>query len=98
MADNAMGDYYLHESPYETIKYMEFLAEQWVKNGVPASKIPSLLMVIKYCSPRLGSKGGLDTLDSDLLKIENYAHRARVGGWIPSCDNASRMAEGAESR
>lgn len=80
--DVAMGDHYVHNNPLETINVMEYLANEWTRNGIAPRIICDLLQVIKYCSSRLGRKGGKDTLADDLLKIENYAHRARTGEWL----------------
>lgn len=78
----ATGDYYVHDNPLETINVMEFLAKEWVKNGLPPETICDLLQAVKYLSPRLGKKGGKEDLEKDLFKIENYAHRARTGEWL----------------
>lgn len=79
---DSTGEYYVHTHPFETINYMEYLAEEWTKNKLPPKVICALLQVAKYLSPRLGRKGGKEELEKDLFKIENYAHRARTGGWI----------------
>lgn len=76
------GEYYVHDNPLETINVMEFLAKEWIKNGIPPEKVCDLLQVAKYLSPRLGRKGTMEDLDKDLFKIENYAHRARTGKWL----------------
>lgn len=81
--NDGTGAYYVHNHPLETINYMEYLAEEWTKNNIPPKIICDLLQVAKYLSPRLGRKGGMDELKKDLFKIENYAHRARIGKWIP---------------
>lgn len=79
---DSTGEYYVHNHSFETINYMEYLAEEWTKNKLPPKVICDLLQVAKYLSPRLGRKGGKEELEKDLFKIENYAHRARTGGWI----------------
>lgn len=79
---DSTGKYYVHDHPLETINYMEYLAEEWTKNKISPKIICSLLQVAKYLSPRLGRKGGMEDLEKDLFKIENYAHRARTGVWI----------------
>ena len=80
----AMGGHYVHGSPLETIKVMEFFAREWTKNGISPEMICDLLQAAKYLSPRLGRKDAecRRTLEDDLLKIENYVHRARTGEWI----------------
>ncbi len=82
-SNDGSGAYYVHDHPMETINYMEYLAEEWTKNNIPPKIICDLLQVAKYLSPRLGRKGGMEELQKDLFKIENYAHRARIGEWIP---------------
>lgn len=79
---DSTGKYYVHDHPLETINYMEYLAEEWTKNKISPKIICDLLQVAKYLSPRLGRKGGMEDLEKDLFKIENYAHRARTGAWI----------------
>lgn len=73
---SADGGYYNHKDPFETINYMEYLSRKWTENGVPPEVQTNLLNVIKYCSPRLGKKGGIETLKDDLFKIANYSFRS----------------------
>ena len=78
MKETATGTYY--DGKIETIKYLEYIIEALVKNGVEPSKAYNVAMALKYLSSRLGAK---DPVDVELLKAENYIHRARTGEWLP---------------
>lgn len=75
----ATGEYY--EGRIETIDYLEFVMEALIKNGVQASRAYDVVAALKYLSPRLGSKSETP-IELDLMKAENYIHRARTGMWL----------------
>lgn len=75
----ASGTYY--DGKYETIDYLEFIVEALVRNGIPASRAYDVVSALKYLSPRLGAKSG-NPIELDLMKAENYIHRARTGKWL----------------
>lgn len=75
----ASGEYY--DGEIETIQYLEQMAECLIRNGVPPKKAHNIIAALKYLSPRLGAKD--DTpIELDLMKAENYIHRARTGKWL----------------
>lgn len=65
----------------ETCELMEQVANKVINATGEINKALWSAMAMKHID-RLGSKDGND-LDEELLKIENYAHRARTGTWIP---------------
>ena len=78
-SQTATGDYY--DGKIETIDYLEFLMDALVRNGVPASRAFNVVTAVKYLSPRLGAKAD-QPIELDLMKAENYIHRARTGKWL----------------
>jgi hypothetical protein len=50
-------------------------------NGIPASRVYNVVAAVKYLSPRLGAKAD-QPIELDLMKAENYIHRARTGKWL----------------
>jgi hypothetical protein len=64
----------------ETCELMEQVACNVVKSGGCIKKALWSAMAMKHLD-RLGTKDGTN-LDEELLKIENYAHRARTEKWI----------------
>lgn len=75
----ATGEYY--DGKIETIQYLEQMAECLIKNGVPPKQAYNIIAALKYLSSRLGAKD--DTpIEVDLMKAENYIHRARTGKWL----------------
>ena len=78
-SQTATGDYY--DGKIETIDYLEFLMDALVSNGIPASRAYNVVAAVKYLSPRLGAKVD-QTIELDLMKAENYIHRARTGKWL----------------
>lgn len=75
----ATGTYY--EGEIETIDYLESTMDALVRNGIPASRAYNVVAALKYLSSRLGSKSGTP-IELDLMKAENYIHRARTGKWL----------------
>lgn len=75
----ATGEYY--DGKIETIDYLEFIMDALVRNGIPASRAYDVVSALKYLSPRLGSKSETP-IELDLMKAENYIHRARTGKWL----------------
>ena len=75
----ATGEYY--DGKIETIDYLEFIIDALVRNGIPASRAYDVVAALKYLSPRLGSKSETP-IELDLMKAENYIHRARTGKWL----------------
>lgn len=78
-SQTATGEYY--DGKIETINYMEFLMDALTRNGIPASRALNIVSAVKYLSPRLGAKVD-QPIELDLLKAENYIHRARTGKWL----------------
>lgn len=78
-SQTATGDYY--DGKIETIDYLEFLMDALVRNGIPPSRAYNVVAAVKYLSPRLGAKFG-QPIELDLMKAENYIHRARTGKWL----------------
>ena len=75
----ATGEYY--DGKIETIDYLESTMDALVRNGVPASRAYDVVAALKYLSSRLGSKSETP-IELDLMKAENYIHRARTGKWL----------------
>ena len=78
-SQTATGEYY--DGKIETIEYLEFLMDALVRNGVPPSRAYDVVAAVKYLSPRLGGKAD-QPIELDLMKAENYIHRARTGTWL----------------
>lgn len=79
-SQTATGEYY--DGKIETIDYLEFLMDALVHgNGVPASRAYDVVAAVKYLSTRLGGKAD-QPIELDLMKAENYIHRARTGKWL----------------
>lgn len=78
-SQTATGDYY--DGEIETIDYLESLMDALVRNRIPASRAFNVVTAVKYLSPRLGAKAD-QPIELDLMKAENYIHRARTGKWI----------------
>lgn len=75
----ATGDYY--DGKIETIDYLEYMLGVLIKNGMDPARAYDVIAALKYLSPRLGAKD--DTpVQVDLMKAENYIHRARTGKWL----------------
>ena len=75
----ATGEYY--DGKIETIDYLEYMLGVLIKNGMDPARAYDVIAALKYLSPRLGSKD--DTpVQVDLMKAENYIHRARTGKWL----------------
>lgn len=79
-SQTATGEYY--DGKIETIEYLEFLMDALTRNGIPASRTYNIVAAVKYLSPRLGAKAD-QPIELDLMKAENYIHRARTGKWLP---------------
>lgn len=82
MANNktATGEYY-EGAKVETIDFLEEMIKKLLENGIPPERAYDVVCALKYLSTRLGSKD--DTpYQLDLLKAENYIHRARTGHWF----------------
>ena len=78
-SQTATGEYY--DGKIETIDYMEFLMDALTRNRIPASRAYNIVAAVKYLSPRLGAKAD-QPIELDLMKAENYIHRARTGKWL----------------
>ena len=79
-SQTATGEYY--DGEIETIDYLEFLMDALVhRKRVPASRAYDVVAAVKYLSPRLGGKAD-QPIELDLMKAENYIHRARTGKWL----------------
>lgn len=78
-SQTATGEYY--DGKIETIEYLEFLVDALTRNGIPASRAYNIVAAVKYLSPRLGAKAD-QPIELDLIKAENYIHRARTGKWL----------------
>ena len=76
----ATGEYY--DGEVETIVYLESLATALIRNGVEPKRAHNIVAATKYLSSRLGAKAD-QPIELDLMKAENYIHRARTGKWIP---------------
>ena len=76
----ATGEYY--DGEVETIVYLERLATALVKNVVDPKRVYNIVAATKYLSSRLGAKAD-QPIELDLMKAENYIHRARTGKWLP---------------
>lgn len=76
----ATGEYY--DGEVETIVYLECLATALIRNGVEPKRAHNIVAATKYLSSRLGAKAD-QPIELDLMKAENYIHRARTGKWLP---------------
>lgn len=76
----ATGEYY--DGEVETIVYLECLATALIRNGVEPRRAHNIVAATKYLSSRLGAKAD-QPIELDLMKAENYIHRARTGKWLP---------------
>ena len=75
----ATGEYY--DGEVETIVYLECLATALIRNGVEPKRAHNIVAATKYLSSRLGAKAD-QPIELDLMKAENYIHRARTGKWL----------------
>lgn len=75
----ATGDYY--GGKFETIDYLEYMMVKLLENNVPPERAYDVTCALKYLSPRLGAKAD-QPIELDLMKAENYIHRARTGKWL----------------
>lgn len=73
-------DHYKNNRVVETYVLMEQVAENVITADGTIKEALWSAMAMKHID-RLGTKGSTD-LHDELLKIENYAHRARTGEWI----------------
>lgn len=76
----ATGEYY-KGATVETIDFLEQMMAKLLANGIPPGRAYDVVCALKYLSPRLGSKDETP-YQLDLLKAENYIHRARTGHWL----------------
>ena len=77
----ATGEYY-DGGEVETIVYLEGLITALIRNGVEPKRAHNIVAATKYLSSRLGAKAD-QPIELDLMKAENYIHRARTGKWLP---------------
>lgn len=70
-----------YEGKFETIDYLEYMMAKLLENGVMPNRAYDIVSALKYLSSRLNSKPGTP-LELDLMKAENYIHRARTGKWL----------------
>lgn len=78
-SQTATGDYY--DGKFETIDYLEYMMVKLLENNVPPERAYDVTCALKYLSPRLGAKAD-QPIELDLMKAENYIHRARTGKWL----------------
>ncbi len=78
-SQTATGDYY--DGKFETIDYLEYMMVKLLGNSVPPERAYDVVCALKYLSPRLGAKAD-QPIELDLMKAENYIHRARTGKWL----------------
>ena len=78
-SQTATGDYY--DGKVETIDYLEYMMVKLLENNVPPERAYDVVCALKYLSPRLGAKSD-QPIQHDLMKAENYIHRARTGKWL----------------
>lgn len=78
-SQTATGDYY--DGKVETIDYLEYMMVKLLENNVPPERAYDVVCALKYLSPRLGAKSD-QPIQLDLMKAENYIHRARTGKWL----------------
>lgn len=75
----ATGEYY--DGKFETIDYLEYMMVKLLKNNMAPERAYDVVCALKYLSPRLGAKAD-QPIELDLMKAENYIHRARTGKWL----------------
>lgn len=75
----ATGDYY--DGKFETIDYLEYMMVKLLENNMAPERAYDVVCALKYLSPRLGAKAD-QPVQLDLMKAENYIHRARTGKWL----------------
>ena len=78
-SQTATGEYY--DGKIETIDYLEFLMDALIRNGITPCRAYDVVAALKYLSSRLGAKAN-QPIELDLMKAENYIHRARTGKWL----------------
>lgn len=78
-SQTATGDYY--DGKVETIDYLEYMMVKLLENNVSPERAYDVVCALKYLSPRLGAKSD-QPIQLDLMKAENYIHRARTGKWL----------------
>lgn len=79
-SQTATGEYY--DGKVETIDYLENMLVKFLENNIPPERAYDVVSALKYLSPRLGAKAD-QPIELDLMKAENYIHRARTGKWLP---------------
>ena len=75
----ATGEYY--DGKVETIDYLEYMLVKLLENNMAPERAYDVVCGLKYLSPRLGAKAD-QPIELDLMKAENYIHRARTGKWL----------------
>lgn len=78
-SQTATGDYY--DGKFETIDYLEYMMVKLLGNNMAPERAYDVVCALKYLSPRLGAKAD-QPIELDLMKAENYIHRARTGKWL----------------
>lgn len=78
-SQTATGDYY--DGKFETIDYLEYMIVKLLENNMAPERAYDVVCALKYLSPRLGAKAD-QPIELDLMKAENYIHRARTGKWL----------------
>jgi hypothetical protein len=78
-SQTATGEYY--DGKVETIDYLENMLVKFLENNIPPERAYDVVSALKYLSPRLGAKAD-QPYQLDLMKAENYIHRARTGKWL----------------
>lgn len=78
-SQTATGEYY--DGKVETIDYLENMLVKFLENSIPPERAYDVVCALKYLSPRLGAKAD-QPYQLDLMKAENYIHRARTGKWL----------------
>jgi hypothetical protein len=78
-SQTATGDYY--DGKFETIDYLEYMMVKLLENNMTPERAYDVVCALKYLSPRLGAKAD-QPVQLDLMKAENYIHRARTGKWL----------------
>lgn len=78
-SQTATGEYY--DGKVETIDYLENMLVKFLENNIPPERAYDVICALKYLSPRLGAKAD-QPYQLDLMKAENYIHRARTCKWL----------------
>ena len=78
-SQTATGEYYAGK--VETIDYLENMLVEFLENNIPPERAYDVVSALKHLSPRLGAKAD-QPYQLDLMKAENYIHRARTGKWL----------------